>query len=128
MSDHAHGHEHGHGGHESHGSLKSYFIGFVLSVVLTVPPFWIVMSGALDDSVNWAIAIIFLMGAAQIMVHVYNFLHVTTQAEEGWQALSLGFTAILVIIVLAGSIWVMFHLEENMMPAHELIERVESLP
>ncbi|MAC78359.1 MAG: cytochrome o ubiquinol oxidase subunit IV, partial [Rhodobacteraceae bacterium] len=28
----------------------------------------------------------------------------------------------------SGSIWVMFHLKENMMPAHEQIERVKNLP
>ena len=44
------------------------------------------------------------------------------------QAMSLIFTAILLVIVLSGSIWVMFHLEQNMMPAHEQIERVRNLP
>ncbi|MEM9229232.1 MAG: cytochrome o ubiquinol oxidase subunit IV [Pseudomonadota bacterium] len=111
----------------SHGSYRAYVIGFALSVVLTVIPFWIVM-GEATDSQLLALVVIFGMGAVQILVHVHYFLHVTVKAEEGWQAMSLVFTAILLVIVLAGSIWVMFHLHENMMPAHEQIERVRNLP
>ncbi|MEM9880000.1 MAG: cytochrome o ubiquinol oxidase subunit IV, partial [Pseudomonadota bacterium] len=66
--------------------------------------------------------------AVQMLVHVHYFLHVSLKVDEGWQVMSLAFTAILLIIILAGSIWVMFHLHENMMPAHEQIERVRNLP
>ncbi|MEM9012081.1 MAG: cytochrome o ubiquinol oxidase subunit IV [Pseudomonadota bacterium] len=118
MSDHA---------HAAHGSYRSYLIGFGLSVVLTVIPFWIVL-GKPTDSVPLALTVIFVMGAVQIMVHVYYFLHVSVKAEQGWQAMSLVFTGVILVIVLAGSIWVMFHLDENMMPAHEQIERVRNLP
>ncbi|GAB5433666.1 MAG: cytochrome o ubiquinol oxidase subunit IV [Epibacterium sp.] len=111
----------------SHGSYKSYAIGFVLSVILTVIPFWMVL-GEVDIGVNTAIAVIFGLGAVQIIVHMHYFLHVTYGAEDGWQVMSLVFTGILLIIVLAGSIWVMAHLHENMMPAHEQIERVRNLP
>ncbi|MEM8591792.1 MAG: cytochrome o ubiquinol oxidase subunit IV [Pseudomonadota bacterium] len=124
MSDHAHHDSQGH--HES--TYRGYAIGFVLSVLLTLVPFGIVMFDWFEGNVGWAIAIIFALGGAQIMVHVYYFLHVTLGNEDGWQAMSLAFTAVLLVIILAGSIWVMFHLEENMMPAHELIERVEQLP
>lgn len=120
-------HGDGHGGHEVHASYKSYFTGFILSVVLTVIPFYIVIEEVHLD-LYLALTIIFGLGAVQIMVHVYYFLHVTLGAEEGWQAMSLIFTAMLVVICLAGSVWVMLHLEENMMPAHEQIERVRNLP
>lgn len=112
---------------EAHGSYRSYIIGFALSVVLTVIPFWIVL-GDVAISLPWALAIIFTLGGIQIMVHIYYFLHVTVQAEQGWQALSLVFTVMLLVIVLVGSIWVMTHLNENMMPAHDQIERVRNLP
>ncbi|MEM7527249.1 MAG: cytochrome o ubiquinol oxidase subunit IV [Pseudomonadota bacterium] len=113
--------------HSAHGSYRSYLIGFVLSVVLTVIPFWVVMADV-TDSLPLALTVIFGLGAAQIMVHVYYFLHVTLRAEEGWQAMSMIFTVVVLVIILAGSIWVMFHLHENMMPAHEQIERVRNLP
>lgn len=121
MSDHATTH-----GHDS--SYRGYMIGFAVSVLLTLVPFGIVMFDWLDGHIGWAIAIIFVLGGAQIMVHVYYFLHVTLGNEDGWQAMSLAFTGMLLVIILAGSIWVMFHLEENMMPAHDLIEQVNSRP
>lgn len=113
--------------HDASASYRSYIVGFVASLVLTIIPFWVVMSGA---KINLALAllVIFGLGAVQIMVHVSYFLHVTVKAEDGWQAMSLIFTGIILVIVLAGSIWVMFHLHENMMPAHEQIERVRNLP
>ncbi|MEM9421013.1 MAG: cytochrome o ubiquinol oxidase subunit IV [Pseudomonadota bacterium] len=118
MSDHAEG---------AHGSYRSYLIGFALSVVLTVIPFWLVM-GDVTDNLVVLLLTIFGLGAAQIIVHVFYFLHVTVKVEDGWQAMSLIFTAVILIIILAGSIWVMLHLHENMMPAHEQIERVRNLP
>jgi hypothetical protein len=51
MAHDNHAHDHGTGG-ESHGSVKSYLIGFVLAVVLTVIPFWMVMSGDFSRTVN----------------------------------------------------------------------------
>lgn len=110
-----------------HGSFKSYVVGFVLSVVLTVIPFWLVM-GEPFDSKGLVIAVIFIFGGIQMLVHIHYFLHVNMKAEEGWQAMSIGLTVLLLVIVLVGSIWVMFNLEENMMPAHEQIERVRNLP
>ena len=112
---------------DARASYRSYIIGFVASLVLTIVPFWLVMSGV-EIGIGWALAVIFGLGAVQIMVHISYFLHVTVKAEDGWQAMSLIFTAIILVIILAGSIWVMFHLHENMMPAHEQIERVRNLP
>jgi len=114
------------GTHDSAKAYRDYLKGFIFSVILTVIPFYFVMTGAIT-SVPLLIAIIFGLGAVQVLVHVFYFLHVTVSAEDGWQAMSIVFTATILIIVLAGSIWVMLHLHENMMPAHDAIERVREL-
>lgn len=110
-------HETDHLGHEghNHGSFKSYMIGFVLSVILTAIPFWAVMTGALGDTQTTALVI---MGLAfvQIVVHMIYFLHMNTKSEGGWTMMALVFTAVLVVITLSGSIWVMYHMNTNMMP------------
>ena len=113
--------------HDSAKAYRDYLMGFIFSVILTVIPFYFVMTGAISDA-NTVIAIVVVMGAIQVLVHVYYFLHVTVSAEDGWQAMSLLFSVILLVIILAGSIWVISHLHENMMPAHEQIERVRNLP
>ncbi|WP_027061466.1 cytochrome o ubiquinol oxidase subunit IV [Mesorhizobium loti] len=119
--EHAEGHDHAHGG-AAHGSFRGYLIGFVLSVILTAIPFWLVMSGAIDDKQATAI-VIMAFAVVQIVVHMVFFLHMNTASEGGWSMLALIFTLILVVIVLTGSLWVMYHLNANMMPGlHDMRE------
>ena len=108
-ADHAVGH--------GHGSLRSYLIGFGLSVVLTAIPFWLVMSGVLDSRQATALTIM-VFAAAQIVVHMIFFLHMSASSENGWTMMALIFTLVIVGITLSGSLWVMYHLNVNMMPGH----------
>ena len=117
--DHAPGHEEGliHGD-VPHGTLKDYVIGFVLSAILTAIPFWLVM-GDVSWSKQTIAFVIVAFAAVQMVVHMVYFLHMTPKSEDGWTLTSLVFTLILVVITLAGSLWVMYHLDSNMMPRHE---------
>ncbi|UDL95014.1 cytochrome o ubiquinol oxidase subunit IV [Lichenihabitans sp. PAMC28606] len=102
--------------HEAgHGSLNGYLTGFVLSVILTAIPFWLVMGHVFDDTRITAFAVMGL-AAIQIVVHMVYFLHMNTKSEGGWTMLALIFTMVLLVITLSGSIWVMYHLNSNMMP------------
>ena len=101
-----------------HGTMRDYVIGFVASLVLTAIPFWLVM-GDRPVSAGAAAAIIIAFAVVQMIVHVVYFLHLKSGSEDGWSMTSLVFTLILVVITLAGSIWVMYHLDTNMMPLHE---------
>ena len=97
-----------------HASMRDYVIGFVLSVVLTAIPFWLVMERPFSAGATAAIIMVF--AAIQIVVHMVYFLHMSPKAEGGWTITSLTFTIIVVVIMLAGSLWVMHHLNTNMMP------------
>lgn len=103
-----------------HATVKGYVTGFLLSVVLTAIPFWLVMTAALPRQAT--IFIIVAFAAVQMVVHMVYFLHLNAKVEGGWSLLALVFTAALVIILLAGSIWVMYHMNANMMPvdAHQM--------
>lgn len=128
---HAHGHDHGHGhghGHHddelhAHGSFKDYSIGFILSVILTAIPFWLVMSHTLENATLTG-GVVMALAAVQVVVHMIYFLHMNTRSEGGWNMLALIFTLVLVVIALSGSLWVMYHLNSNMMPksAHDMRE------
>jgi cytochrome o ubiquinol oxidase operon protein cyoD len=106
---------HGHEAEAGHGSMRDYVIGFVASVVLTAIPFWLVMTDALGDKALTGIIVV-AFAAVQIVVHMIYFLHMNAKAEGGWNMLALIFTVVLVVIVLSGSLWVMHHLNTNMMP------------
>ena len=101
--------------HAPHGSLRGYVTGFLLSVVLTAIPFWLVMNDVLGNATLTAI-VIMAFAAVQIVVHMVYFLHMNGHSEGGWNMMGLIFTIVIVVIVLAGSLWVMYHLNTNMMP------------
>lgn len=104
-----------------HASVRGYLTGFLLSAVLTAIPFWLVMTKALPTSGMTALVVLGF-AAVQIVVHMVYFLHMNTRVEGGWSMLALLFTAVLVLIMLAGSIWVMYNLNTNMMPVHDMTE------
>ncbi|WP_295950718.1 cytochrome o ubiquinol oxidase subunit IV [Rhodoferax sp.] len=113
--------DHSHGDSGSHSTLKGYVTGFVLAVILTVIPFWLVM-GKVFDKPHITAIVILAIAAVQIVVHMIYFLHMTSKLEGGWSLLALIFTLMLLVIMLTGSIWVMYHLNANMMPvsAHDM--------
>ncbi|ARP77856.1 cytochrome o ubiquinol oxidase subunit IV [Bordetella genomosp. 6] len=98
-----------------HGTLASYLTGFVLAAILTAIPFWLVMDGVFASSRTTALVIL-AFAVVQIVVHLVYFLHMDAKSESGWNMLALIFTLVLVVITLSGSIWIMYHLNTNMMP------------
>lgn len=119
LADHGHGgHGPGHDDHDDgagHGTLKSYITGFVLAAILTAIPFWLVMDRVFANSRTTALVIL-AFAVVQIVVHIVYFLHMDAKSESGWNMLALIFTLVLVVITLSGSIWIMYHLNSNMMP------------
>ncbi|MBC3916375.1 cytochrome o ubiquinol oxidase subunit IV [Undibacterium sp. CY18W] len=126
----AHDHHDDHHGHThvDHGSLKSYATGFFLAVVLTAIPFWLVMGKVMNKSSTTGIVLL-VFAAIQIVVHMVYFLHMNSKSEGGWTMLALLFTGMLVFIMMSGSLWVMYHLNHNMMPGmmHESETKPESI-
>jgi len=114
MSDH---HDHGHHDHDvhvTHYSQKDYLVGFALAAILTIIPFWLVMGNVLaPDTTKW---VILAFAAVQLIVQMIYFLHLNSKAEGGWNMMALILTIVILVIVMAGSIWVMHHMNTNMMP------------
>ncbi|MBC7583018.1 cytochrome o ubiquinol oxidase subunit IV [Tardiphaga sp. vice352] len=110
----AHGDTH-HDDGAAHGSRRDYIVGFVLSVILTAIPFWLVMSGTIENKQVTAF-IVMAFALVQIVVHMVYFLHMNSKSEGGWTVMAMIFTVIVIVIALSGSLWVMYHLNTNMMP------------
>jgi cytochrome o ubiquinol oxidase operon protein cyoD len=126
MSAEIHSGHAAHDDHAAHGdlahgeiTLSGYLTGFLLSVVLTAVPFYLVMSGVLGDKQVTAL-VVMAFAAVQIVVHMIYFLHMNTTSEGGWTMMALIFTIVMVVIAMTGSLWVMHHLNVNMMPAHQM--------
>ncbi len=108
-----HGH-HEHGADSSHsGGLKSYVIGFVLSVILTAIPFGLVMYPMF--ATNMTIMIVLAFAIVQVIVHLIFFLHMDSSPEQRETVMSFIFTAIILAIIIGGSVWIMQNLNHNTM-------------
>lgn len=114
-----------HGTGEIHLTLRGYLTGFVVAVILTAIPFWLVMDKTFTSSAVTA-AVILAFAAVQIVVHMIYFLHMNAKSEGGWNFLALIFTLMLVVIALSGSLWVMYHLNHNMMP--DSMQNMSNMP
>jgi len=98
---------------ESHGSYSSYFIGFVISVILTVAAFAIVMMHSMSPS--GTIGAIAVLAAIQMVVHLVFFLHLSTSSETRWNLMAFIFTAVSVVILVIGTLFIMHDTSINMM-------------
>jgi len=99
--------------------LLLYTIGLGLAVGLTVTSFW-----AANTSLLWAPGIplgLATLAIAQMGVHLVFFLHITTGPENTNNVLALAFGVLIVTILVAGSLWIMANLNDNMMPPPELM-------
>lgn len=109
QSELAHAHHDG-----GHGSVKSYLTGFVLSVVLTAVPFAMTMLHLMP--VATLIPVIIGVGVVQIVVHLVYFLHMNVSSSQVWNNAAFVVALIIVLILIVGTLWVMYHMNHNMMP------------
>ncbi len=117
MRDEAVVHSHAQDEHDDviHFKLGGYLVGFVVAAVMTAIPFWIAMAHPIGNAVV-AAAVIVTFAVAQILVQTFAFLHVNARAQGGWTLVAYVFTAVLLLIIVGGSLWIMNHLNANMMP------------
>mgnify|MGYP006168730491 FL=1 len=97
----------------SHGSVKSYAIGFVLSVILTLIPFGLVMYPTLPKDMTILIVVAFAV--IQIVVHLYYFLHLDRSIAQRNNVIAFVFTAIVILLLVGLSLWIMFSIHTFMM-------------
>lgn len=100
-------------GHQGHGSVKSYVIGLILCIILTVIPFGLVMAGTLTKIT--LITVIVIAAILQVYVQLAFFMHMDSSEEQHWNMLSLFFSLIVIFVVVGGSIWIMSELNYFMM-------------
>lgn len=89
----------------SHGNSRIYLVGFVLSLVLTLIPFGMVIFPTLPRSTtSWLVVV---SGVVQVFVHFKYFLHLDTAAEHRWNLVALVFTAVIILLLVGLSLWIM---------------------
>ena len=90
-----------------------YLKGFSLALLLTAIPFWLVFAGPFSRSI--ILVLIAICGVLQILVHFRFFLHLTFLPRNTWFLVSILFTAIVLFIMVGGTLWILFDLNRHML-------------
>lgn len=98
-------------------SLISYSIGFLGSIALTLTAYYLVVH-AVFSGITVAVIIVSL-AIVQCLVQLIFFLHLAQEERPRWRLWTLLSMLAIFIVVVFGSIWVMYDLNDRMMPSHE---------
>ena len=106
-------------GAEGH-DITTYVVGLALAVGLTCVSFFIARTTLVwTPSIPVALAV---LAVAQMGVHLVFFLHITTGSDNLNNVMALAFGLLIVLLVLGGSIWIISHLNHNMMPMEQIMQ------
>jgi cytochrome o ubiquinol oxidase operon protein cyoD len=103
-----------HSEHETgHTKTKLYATGFIVSALLTLAAYFLV-----DKQLLSTCALYIAVGALafiQAVTQVFCFVRSNTSKEDGrWNVLAFLFTIGVIIILVGGSLWIMYNLNYNM--------------
>ncbi|MBO0718037.1 MAG: cytochrome o ubiquinol oxidase subunit IV [Rhizobiales bacterium] len=104
---------------EASSGVLAYTIGLFLAAILTATSFW-----AANTSLLWPPGVplgLAALAITQMGIHLVFFLHITSGPDSTNNVLALAFGVLIVALVIAGSLWIMTNLNENMMPSPELM-------
>jgi cytochrome o ubiquinol oxidase subunit IV len=102
-------------------AVYGYLIGFALATLLSIVSFYIAR-----NTLVWAPSIpiaLSVLAIAQMGVHLVFFLHITSGPDNVNNVLALAFGLLIVMLLVFGSLWIMSHLNHNMMPMDEILGR-----
>ena len=100
-------------------SIRSYIVGFLLAGALTAASFYVAPTGLIwTPAIPVALAV---LAVAQVGVHLIFVLHITTAPDNTNNVLALAFGVLIVVLIVAGSMWIMAHLDHNMIPAAKVL-------
>jgi cytochrome o ubiquinol oxidase operon protein cyoD len=93
------------------GTVRSYTAGFVLSLILTLTAYTLVVQEAFS---GWAlVGVLAALAVAQLLVQLYCFLHLGKESRPRWNLTVALFAAMVVFIVVFGSLWIMKNIQYN---------------
>ena len=106
--------------HHARQQVQACLIGLALAGLLTAASFIVVYTHLIWDP---AIpAALMVLAVAQMGVHLVFFLNLTTAPDNTNNVLALAFGVLIVALVIGGSLWIMQHLNHNLMPVEQMMQ------
>lgn len=113
----------GEGRDEIASGLRSYLIGLALAVFFTLISFYLPTTNLVwGPGIGMALVV---FAIAQMGVHLVFFLHITTSPDNTNNVLALAFGVLIVFLIMGGSVWIMAHLNNNMMPTMDKMMQMQ---
>ena len=101
-------------------AIGGYLVGLALATVLTCVSFYIAQSTLVwQPSIPIALSVLAL---AQMGVHLVFFLHITSGSDSVNNVMALAFGLLIVALLVFGSLWIMTHLNHNVMPMERMMQ------
>jgi len=100
-------------------AIRGYLLGLALATLLTCVSFYIAQSTLVwQPSIPIALSVLAL---AQMDVHLVFFLHITSGPDNVNNVMALAFGLLIVMLLVFGSLWIMTHLDHNVMPMERMM-------
>lgn len=97
-----------------HGTYKSYVVGFIWSIVLTLAAYFLVVEHIFT---GWTLGLVIgALSIVQVVIQLLYFLHLGDEPKPYWNLIVFSFMVLVVVILVAGSLWIMYNLNYRMMP------------
>ena len=105
---------------ETGENVGSYLIGLGLATLLTIVSFFVARTTLVwEPSIPVALVV---LAVAQMGVHLVFFLHITTGPDNVNNVMALAFGVLIALLILTGSLWIMAHMNHNMIPMEKIMQ------
>ena len=98
--------------HPCYHDLRNYFLGFVLSLLLSAIAFWVVLGGGFSKGLT--MCLVGVLGFIQLLAQFRYFLHLNGKRENREDFYLVLFSSLVFLIVVLGTIWIMSSLANRM--------------
>jgi cytochrome o ubiquinol oxidase operon protein cyoD len=99
--------------HAHEPTLAGYLTGFGLALILTLIPFGLVAWDGL--AIATTLVVVAICAVLQVLVHLIFFLHLDMSEEQRWNTISIAFSAVIMFVLVGGTIWLFYSLKFRMM-------------
>jgi cytochrome o ubiquinol oxidase operon protein cyoD len=106
---------------DSNNIASRYVLGFVISLLCTLGAYFLVMGHVF--SADLLLASVIVIALVQVIVQLEFFLHLGTGLSARARLIAFGVAIFIIGILVAGSLWIMYNLNQRMMPSMEQMEQ-----
>lgn len=106
-----------------HGTTRSYVIGFVLSLIFTIIPYYLVINKVLTG--DTLLITILCIAVIQMFIQIFFFLHLGRGPKPFYNVVFFFATAGLIVIVVGASLFIMENLYRTMSPKELLVRQAQ---